>query len=74
MVCILGLVAQCEQSEEELRLLVQQQRSCLQTIIELLGTYAAIVVQCPGAWSHEDRIHRWQLWLEGLLDHFTLAK
>ncbi|CAN8005347.1 unnamed protein product [Ixodes hexagonus] len=68
------LLQQCEQSEEELRSLVAQLRGSLQTLLELLGTYAAIVVQCPSGWHGHGRTQHWQLWLEGLLADFTLAR
>ncbi|EEC17441.1 fkbp-rapamycin associated protein, putative [Ixodes scapularis] len=68
------LLQQCEQSEEELLSLVAQLRGSLQTSLELLGTYAAIVVQCPSGWCHPGRTQHWQRWLEGLQEDFTLAR
>lgn len=72
----LQLLQQCEASEEELRQLSLQLRQALQTALELLGTYAAIVVQGPPQGWHQPshRLQHWQQWLEGLNQDFTLAK
>ncbi|KAL1475739.1 hypothetical protein MTO96_037065, partial [Rhipicephalus appendiculatus] len=72
----LQLLQQCEQSEGELLALVQQMRQALQTALELLGTYSAIVVQGPPHGWHQPshRLQHWQHWLEGLHQEFTLAK
>ncbi|KAL3203805.1 hypothetical protein MRX96_041721 [Rhipicephalus microplus] len=45
----LQLLQQCEQSEGELLAFVQQMRQAMHTAVDLLGTYAAIVVQGPPA-------------------------
>ncbi|XP_065311979.1 serine/threonine-protein kinase SMG1 isoform X2 [Dermacentor albipictus] len=72
----LQLLQQCEQSEGELLALVQQLRQSLQTALELLGTYSAIVVQGPPHGWHQPshRLQHWQHWLDGLHQDFTLAK
>lgn len=72
----LQLLQQCEQSEGELLAFVQQMRQAMHTAVDLLGTYAAIVVQGPPHGWHQPshRLQHWQHWLEGLHQEFTLAK
>lgn len=66
--------AQCEESEGELAGVLQRLRPTLQTTLELLGTYGAIVVQAPNWHQPNHRLQHWQQWLQGLQQDFTLAK
>lgn len=70
----LQLLQQCEESEGELAGVLQRLRPTLQTTLELLGTYGAIVVQAPNWHQPNHRLQHWQQWLQGLQQDFTLAK
>ncbi|XP_035229827.1 serine/threonine-protein kinase SMG1-like, partial [Stegodyphus dumicola] len=68
------LVQQCEHAESELANAVQQHRLTMRNCIELLTTYAAIVLQFGPTYREQNRCFRWQQWLENLLSDFTSLK
>ncbi|XP_067130817.1 serine/threonine-protein kinase SMG1 [Centruroides vittatus] len=68
------LVQQCEHAESDLVTVLQQQQMALRNCVELLTTYATIVLQYPPSFKEQNRSFQWQSWLESLLEDFTLAK
>lgn len=68
------LVQQCEHAESDLVTVLQQQQMALRNCVELLTTYATIVLQYPPAFKEQNRSFQWQSWLENLLEDFTLTK
>ncbi|CAH1794898.1 unnamed protein product [Owenia fusiformis] len=67
-------VTQCEAIEGELVTLLHQQQAIVRNCLDVLHSYATIVSQLPARYVEENRIPRWQHWLEGLISDFTSEK
>ncbi|XP_054706809.1 serine/threonine-protein kinase SMG1-like [Uloborus diversus] len=68
------LVQQCEHAESELAAAVQQRRLTMRNCIELLTTYATIILQFGPSYKEQNRCFKWQQWLESLLSDFSSLK
>ncbi|XP_064478014.1 serine/threonine-protein kinase SMG1-like isoform X2 [Ornithodoros turicata] len=71
------LLQQCEQREAELRVNLAERRRTLLNCVELLRSFGAAAGPCLSSGAYVPqclRQQRWQLWLQGLVQDFSLVK
>ncbi|XP_055937546.1 serine/threonine-protein kinase SMG1-like isoform X2 [Argiope bruennichi] len=68
------LVQQCEHAESELANTLQQRRLTMRNCIDLLTTYATVILQFGPSYKEQNRCFKWQQWLESLLADFSSLK